>query len=252
MTTFTLARSTANSGAGADPAGTTIRGDDTTEFFVLGLSDRNGGSEVNHVVTDDNGGTWFKAGGFDNLIGDSAARISMSIWYRRAIETGDDSNFIVRGDDGTSNDKHIQVSVWTPSVAYDFTLEEFAADGSGTADWDGLASGNTADPGGSDLFEIAVAHTRTHTSDIPTTGNMNFTTQTDGTAEDLAGTSQVGSFVAIEASGQASGAKTATINSDGSGNEGICAVLVFSDGGVGGATSFPPYNKNAFIHMIIR
>ncbi len=215
-----------------------VNGAGDGDLLVVSMCDRSGTTEADHVVTDDNGGTWVKRLGFDNLIGDANARQATSVWTRRASDgLGDDTAFFINGDDGSANDKLMQAFSITPSAAYDFTYEVGAIAGSGTADWDALASGNTSNPGGSDLFELAVATAR-NSADEPLA--TNFTAQTDSHNQILGEDNGLSSATAIEAAGQTSGAKTATINSDGSGNEGVCAVLIFSDGGVAGTIPHNP------------
>lgn len=226
MTTFSIIE---GSGGG------TILSAAAGNLLIAVLSDRSGTAHSNHTVTDDNGATWNKisSASYDNEIGDANARFTLSAWWRVADATDASGSFIVSGDDGTSNTMRLSVVEIEPSAAYDWTFQVASIAGSGTGDWNGLNSGDTSDPGGSDLFEIAIAGCRNSTSE-PTTGNVNFSAQTDDLTEFLGGDNQITHVLAIEASGQTSGAKSATINSDGSGNEGICAVIVFSNGAIGG------------------
>lgn len=247
MTTFAINTSIVNTEHGEDPVTLSVSATEGDLMVVL-LGERSGTTEADYVCTDPNG-TWIKAVGYDNEIGDSGARISMAMFYRLATAT-DESAFTVTGDNGTTNGKFMSFTSWTPSADYDFTLEETAADGSGTVDWDGTSSGNTPSVSGSDLFEIAVGACRDG-GDQPTAGGTNFTAQLDDDTLHLSGgSSNVHFALGIEANGQAGGVKTATINADGSGNEGIVMIAIFSTASA--ATSFPPWKPHPMQHLFGR
>ena len=236
MTTFAKEASLGIS-SGVDPAILTVNVNDG-DLMILQMSNRSGDSEADHVVTDDAVHTWTKAIGFDNLLGDADARFSFSVWY--AIATADKDPFDITCDDGTTNGKAAQYTSWTPSAAYDWTFEVGAIDGSGTLDWDNVSSGNTSDPGGSDLFVMGLAGARV-SADVPS-GATTFDEMSADKTQTSPGSNAHKHICAIFAAGQASGAKTATIDTagSGSGDEGIVSVIVFSDGGVGGAIPHNP------------
>ena len=246
MTTFSLAASA--TGSYADPAShTTVFTPVAGDFIIILVSDRSGTTHVDHAVTV-NGtatGTLTKLGGEDNQIGDSNYRHTLSAWLYD-IQT-DDAFTTISGDDGTANAKRMSYFVVNPSdsgYVAAMELKEIKFGKSETADWNNLDSGNTGSlSGDNDLCEIALASCRTST-DVPVT--TSFDAQTGDHTAVLGGSNNITQVFAMEASGQANGVKAANINSDGSGNEGICCILVFGPAAAGGTHPVNPLGHALF------
>ena len=234
MTTFTMAHagSDYNGGSGTPAFNVVFTSGDAGDFLVAVTFKRNGTSHTTHGSSDELGSTWDKLFGFDNDISNSNARMSMAVWTRKVV-AADETEGTVTVESPQDNATGLIVFQVTPSAAYDWTFQEFAVDGSGAADWDGLSSGDTASVSGSDLFVMSVAAGRRSGS---ADGTLSFSPQTDDNYEDEITTHGVEWAGAIEANGQSSGVKSATLTAAGSsGVEGVCAVLVFSNGSSGGA-----------------
>jgi hypothetical protein len=229
VTTFTLALSDTATGTANPLNKTYFMAADALVLAVV--SERGGVGSAAHAVSDDDGGTWVKRFAVDQELGDANARHSLSVWQRTAGPTGE--NTIVSFSDGTTNTRRQSVLQVQADGAYDWAFEAFAAAHSGTADWSGLNSGDTDSVSGSDLFSIAIGGCRNSSGgSIPST--ISFDPHTDAHTNFIGANNALTHTFAMQASGQASGVKTATITSNGSGNEGIVGVLVFSGAGAGG------------------
>lgn len=198
------------------------------DLIVIMHQDRSGTAHSNHTCsfTGTVGGTVTKRGGLDNEIGDTNARTSLSVWTYE-VQSGD-SLTLLQADDGTSNSKRTSYFVIRPSASYGAVFKELKLTGSGTGDWNNLDSGNTASLTGDDLLEIALAGCRNST-DPPTATNTSFDNHTTGHTEQLGGNNQVSHVLAMKSPSTGEGVKSSNVNSNGSGNEGICGILVFGD-----------------------
>lgn len=200
----------------------------TGDGIFVDTFDRSGIGHANHAVSDDNGGSWTKIASYDNANGDANGRCSKATWFR-AAGAGDNGDTLTITATFTGANGCLQASSYRPSAAYGWSLSGVSANGSGTSDWNGTASGD-ATASGNDIFERASAGARNASGSQPTTTNMNFATQTDGTTEHIGGNNQVTFFSAIEGTSTAEGTKSATLTSDGSGNEGVVLIATFNDG----------------------
>lgn len=224
---FTFAMQ-ANGTAYGDPASSALSGYADGDVIVVAVEDRGGTSHANHAVSFDGAtvnGTLTKRGGYDNEIANADARTAMSVWTYD-VQSGDDLGNVI-GDDGTANSKRCSWFVIRPSATYGRVFKAIAFDGSGTTDWDGDDSDSTASLTGNDMLEIAIAGCRT-SSDEPTSTSFN-SPHTTGHTEHLGGDNTVSIVAALASPSTGEGVKSSAVNSDGTNNEGIVAILVFGD-----------------------
>ncbi len=234
-----------------DPAAISVTATNVGGLLTAVIMERSGGDHTNHVLTDNAGGSelWNFRYGITNEPDEGDFRFTASVWDI-IVETEHTSSFTLTGDDGTAANKSISWAEWASSGAYDWTFELFKIIGSVQADWDDLDSGSSADPGGSDLFEYASAGSRiAGIGSFPTA--VDFSTQTDAKGLRLGGQNTWTHISACEAAGQASGAKSSIVLSDGVDNEGWTSVAIYSDGGVP-LVSFPPFNPSKFQPFLVR
>ena len=229
---FTLAQSKFETGP-SDPGVVTPSGVITPgNLMVVVCGERSGEDPANHVVTDANGKTWnrISALNFDNAVSgnEGNTRMSFSVWWRVVDTTGEtDLTPAIECDIGTSSVHMLWCEISADS-AYNWNFSAGTVAGSGASDWNGQSSGSTTSSG-NDIFELAIAMCRCDGTNEPSASLVAFSTQTDGYAEVIGGPNQMTAAMAFEAVSQASGSMSATITSDGSGNEGVVAIATWSD-----------------------
>lgn len=241
MTTFSIVQDVWTINTQDPPV--SLTGVTAGNLLVAKFNQWRGSNTVDHSISDSNGGTWTKVSGLDSEMANSSYRHSMSIWVREADATDASSGVTITAVGPSNNSCALSVSECAASGSYTWTFEDDAAATSGTADWDGTSSGSTSSVSGSDLFEMAVGFGRSSSGTDPTAAGLFFTTQTDDKSAQTS-TGITSHVTAIEASGQAGGAKSATINEDGSGYPGITVVLVFSGGAGGSDTDVSAASKS--------
>lgn len=228
--TFSLVQAI-NDASGGTPATATFTStlSEGDIIFVLG-DERSGLGHANHDVTDNvTGSSYSKGAQYDNVIGDANGRFSASVWWRQVGASEDDTTPTITFEPnststGTTTGFLIAGAI-RPSATYNAALSGVAANGSGTADWDGTGSGN-ATATGDDILELAIAAAR-NGSDLPTA--ISFTSQAGGLTEVYGFSNKSAMAFAFEATSQAAGTKSTTVNSDGSGNEGIAFTVTWRD-----------------------
>jgi len=137
----------------------------SNELLIAVVSERGGNSYTDPFATlsDDNGGIWTLADGYDNLLTNPSARHTSAVYYR------------VYGDDPDDTDGNLTVTLTAPvnramglyvfgiestDTAYEWGFLESEANGSGTATLDGTSSNSTAGTSGSGILELGLSVNR--------------------------------------------------------------------------------------------
>lgn len=222
-TTFSIVEGDAiNAGLNWTISGTPVEGDLIVHFVM----NRSGKSEAAHTApVDTNTNTWTKIWGVDSMIDDGDYRCSVTAWVHKLTSTDVGGTYQVQNPD----DRCFNVIIH-PDSAYNFSHVETAAAGSGSADLDGISSGNTSSISGSNLFIMAAAISRRNGSATWDYVDEYFDNATGDELTDSVSSHGLLGFVAIHNTGQSGGVKSDTFNSGGSGNEGVVACMVFEDG----------------------
>lgn len=232
MTTFTLAFSGSNV---ADPAVVSWTTPASGNAIFAEINERSGTGHAPHTISDNNSGVWTKIIGHDQLITDPNARQSASIWWRK-VTAGDQTfgTITVTADDGTANSKRLSLFEYLPSAAYDWTFQVQSSADTGTGSTSPQGSGSTSNPGGSDLFSTGFGAFRDDAGGSGGPASIAFT-NLDGTVtsftENNDGRSHASSFTTT---GEAAGAKSTSMSWSGANIEAIAAIVVFSNGAIGG------------------
>jgi len=191
------------------------------ELLIAVMSDRSGNSYTGPIatITDNNGGIWTLADGYDNLIANASARHSSAVYYR------------VYGDDPDDTGGNLTVSINPPGTraiglyvfgvestdaAYEWGFLESAVNGSGTASLDGTASGSTAGASGSGILELGLSVNRapnTFSSGWTDPSGISFT-QTGAKITERSAENTFDWAAAIQTAEQTSGAKSTTVTSN--------------------------------------
>ncbi|MCP4303658.1 MAG: hypothetical protein GY788_02010 [bacterium] len=244
MTTFSLVNSASDEEA--CPGDVVISSPTSGNLLIAKLSERSGVGHTSHDVDDTEGG-WTKLFGHDQELSDPNARHSWSVWWKEA--TGSTPTTI-DFDMSTGDTAHGSIYEYSPSAAYDWTPQVYASDDTGTGSTSPQSSGNTSDPGGSDLFVVGGGCWR-HAAAAPTSithsgGGLSSSGTTFG-----GGANKRSHSVSFAASGQASGAKANSVSWSGSGHEGGAWIAIFSDGEIGGGITGGVLGHHQQ-HMVLR
>ena len=197
-------------------------------IMVATIGGRNGISHTNHTLSDNAGGAaWTKVIGHDQELGDSQARHTVSVWWREVVSGDTSGTFTLTADDGNTATGGLTCVQIVPDASMSWVYEDGVFADSGTADWNGLSSGNTPSLSGSDLLLIAIAGARNDTQ--VNASSISFTNINDQQVANFRGSNQIAQALSIQSAGQAGGVKTTTIDTGSSvSQEGAVGIVAFS------------------------
>lgn len=202
-------------------------------LLICMTADRDGNAHAGHTVVDNNSKTWTKALGYDNALGDSGARISGSVWYRKVDASGEtDTTPIVTADNTNPNFNAIYLMEVEPLTggAFDWTLAGSNAQGSGAqgTNLDDTPDMSTASIAADNLFVVAMAVARANASSQINV--MVFTPTDDYHFAPTPAPNYFTAGSAIYEAGQSSGVQTSQVASNGALSEGMGFILAFQNG----------------------
>ena len=203
----------------AVPAATLDEGD----LVLVAISERSGVGTANNNMTT-TAGTWTTILDHEQNLGDGSSRHSVCVHMHEAT-AGDESGLTLLGSTGAGGTgRRMSAFVIKPSATKSWTSDDVADVNSNTSDWNGLSSGSATASSGDSLI-VGFACSRNDGTNMPTSVTL---TQNDSKAE--YGNSAANGLchvMGISTSGQSAGGYSTTVTSNGSGNEGIAACLVF-------------------------
>ena len=211
-----------------DPSAATVTATTVGAIMVATIGGRSAIAHANHTLSDNAGGAgWTKVIGHDQELADANARHAVSVWWREVVSGDTSGTFTLTADDGDIATKGLTCVQIVPDASMTWVYEDGVFADSGTADWDGLSSGNTPSLSGSDLLLIAVGSARNDTP-VGTTA-IAFTNINDQQVVNIRGDQQICQALSIESAGQAGGVKTTTITASNSYvQEGAVGIVAFS------------------------
>jgi hypothetical protein len=213
--------------AWGDPAAATVTATTVGAIMVAAVGGRSSTAHASHTLSDDAGGAaWTKVIGHDQEIANSNARHTVSVWWREVVSGDTSGTFTLTADEGVANNNGLTCVQIVPDASKTWVYEDGVFADSGTADWDGLSSGNTPSLSGSDLLLVAIASARTEAG--TNASSISFTNINDQQEAVLRASNQVAQALSIESAGQSGGVKTTTITTGSTAQEGAVGIVAFS------------------------